>query len=239
MMERTVSVSRYTLAHASATHRSLVLHAGANHSDLHEQRTSGFPTCTHLLLQNEIRFESTLRSLEKACEEGICTVFNPSPMLSSHQVKSFPWEKVSWLLINEGEAKELYKGFTGIKDDRLPPFVEILATELTEIEQLKKTNILITLGAKGVLALAAAWRTPEGRLSSGFIGTPVPAATLEGDFRDTTGAGDCFTGYFVAGLMEEFGREAAYGGDKGKERVEKILRVCCQVRGQPSEVVVD
>lgn len=30
----------------------------------------------------------------------------------------------------------------------------------------------------------------------------LPAATLDGPVRDTTGAGDCFAGYFVAGLME-------------------------------------
>jgi len=52
-----------------------------------------------------------------------------------------------------------------------------------------------------------------------------PAATLEDNVRDTTGAGDCFTGYFVASLMQ-FGSKQL-----SKDDAVKLLRLSVQAAG--------
>ncbi|KAJ7621326.1 Ribokinase-like protein [Roridomyces roridus] len=65
------------------------------------------------------------------------------------------------------------------------PLLSLLAAHLPT------TNIVCTLGAHGVLA----------NLTLLAATIHIPAAELQGSERDTTGAGDCFTGYMVAGLM--------------------------------------
>jgi len=51
----------------------------------------------------------------------------------------------------------------------------------------------------------------------------LPTVALEGNVRDTTGAGDCFTGYFVASLMQ-FGSKQLSKGD-----VVELLQLSVQV----------
>ncbi|PSS08902.1 hypothetical protein PHLCEN_2v3392 [Hermanssonia centrifuga] len=53
------------------------------------------------------------------------------------------------------------------------------------------------ISASGVLALL-----PAKTDSTDPTVIHIPAAKLDGNVLDTTGAGDCFTGYFVTGLME-------------------------------------
>jgi len=75
-----------------------------------------------------------------------------------------------------------------------------------------------TLGAAGVLT----WLTGGKRLLY------LPAVQLQGSVRDTTGAGDCFTGYFVAGLMMRAHRGF---GPLGSHDVAELVRFCSQAAG--------
>ncbi|TEB11077.1 Ribokinase-like protein, partial [Coprinellus micaceus] len=194
---------------------SIILFPGANHSDIHETHkasaTKWFPGATHLLLQNEIAFTSTVESLIVAKDEGLHSVLNPSPMFSKDQIPRFPWEKVDWLLINEGEGNALLRGFSPYSSETS------ILQKLSDIPAFKNTNIIYTLGSQGAMAYI-----PSLHSANTFR---APAAQLRGEVRDTTGAGDCFTGFFVAGIMQ-LDRYTI-----GKEDVERLLEVCNQAAG--------
>lgn len=96
------------------------------------------------------------------------SIYNPSPMLSSQEILEFEWEKVNWLLLNEGEAARL---------------LEVLGDGSKSLEKLKvlrNVDIIITKGAEGVDAF----------FCGGHISRPAGKVT---QVLDTTGAGDCFT----------------------------------------------
>ncbi|CAL1710170.1 unnamed protein product [Somion occarium] len=192
---------------------------------------------THLLLQNEIPFASTLSALAHAHRSGATTLFNPSPIPSVEQLRIFPWSQLDWLLVNQGEALSLLRAFNSQTNESSqnshisidipsswPSRPEIRAAYLL-LHRLRantafspKVNLVCTLGGLGVLAL----------LNSGE-GLYVPAAKLNGPVKDTTGAGDCFTGYLVAGLMEveTDGRIESLA----KDVVERILRRAIEAAG--------
>ncbi|MCB1330744.1 MAG: ribokinase, partial [Maritimibacter sp.] len=79
---------------------------------------------------------------------------------------------------------------------------EVEAGQLAEamgmpVEEVPVPHMLITLGARG-----ARWRDQQ----TGDV-TEVPAFPVEP--VDTTGAGDCFIGYVLAGLDQGMSREEA------------------------------
>lgn len=181
---------------------------------------------SHLLLQNEIPWATTLAYLEYAHARGLVTIFNPSPMPLDTQLHAFPWAVLSWLVVNEGEAESLLRVIGGnIRDQaeedypaNWPDNSNIRSAfstlnRLYRSEHLTSTNVVCTLGAAGVLASIRGLRDM----------LYFPASALEGNVRDTTGAGDCFTGYFIAGLMQ-FGREQLF-----KEDAVELLRLGVQV----------
>lgn len=222
-----------------------VLFKGANYATL-PGIPKLHPETTHILLQNEIPFAETIAYLSLAhsfaseSEKPISTVFNPSPMPSDAQLKSFPWDKLTWLIVNEGEASDLSRVLAN-EDGVVHPVEGNTEGELGAAkrllqklsQQIPHTHVVCTLGAKGVLALlrpgnavsdeGSAPDAPDGR---GRIQDPIylPAATLE-CVTDTTGAGDCFAGYLVAGLMSlGTGHE-----ELSKDDVVNVLRRCVQV----------
>ncbi|KAG5353130.1 hypothetical protein C0989_010152 [Termitomyces sp. Mn162] len=207
-----------------------ILFPGANCSQLPEEtwETSGvaFPECTHVLLQNEIHMECTLYALNNSV--NAITVYNPSPMPSSQEINEFPWDKVDWLIVNEGEAEDLYKVLSGHGSSFGEPPSEILLL-LSAQPALATTNIICTLGKDGVVAFIPAFHRQKQEYNHN---TPnfirLPAAVLQGTIRDTTGAGDCFTGYFVQGLME-FGPQATPGHGIRESDIVSILMTCVQV----------
>jgi len=144
------------------------------------------------------------------------------------QLRAFPWPSLSWLIVNEGEAESLLRVIGGnpqhhnIDDKEYPanwPDDHNLKSAFSTLiklccsEPLASTSVVCTLGAAGVLALIRGLRE--------MIFLPVVA--LEGDVRDTTGAGDCFTGYFVAGLVQ-FGNNLL-----SKHEAVELLRFSVQV----------
>jgi len=163
-----------------------VLFNGANHSEMIEDEEKPWPTgTTHLLLQNEITLKSTIKALESA--NGLTTIFNPSPMLKDDEIARFPWNKVDWLIVNHLEARDLH---ASLVQQNPPEDIAQTLGELTQQSALARTRIVCTLGPKGVLASIP-----------GLQVVFVPATPLQGPAVDTTGAGDTFTGYFVAELM--------------------------------------
>ncbi|KAJ7097634.1 Ribokinase-like protein [Mycena epipterygia] len=197
---------------------SIILFKGANYADLPSH--SIHPDTTHIVLQNEIPMPSTIEYLARASSSKISTVFNPSPMPTAEELKAFPWHHLTWLIVNSGEALDLCKALgldvqaasaSASAADTAKPLLSRLSSHMPT------TNLVCTLGADGVLAKFTLLREAE----------PVylPAAKLQGTTRDTTGAGDCFTGYMVAGLMSLEGQNAT------SEDYVSVLKRCAQAAG--------
>ncbi|ADV22485.1 ATP-binding protein [Cryptococcus gattii E566] len=176
-----------------------ILHAGANYYLPSSTPAPSLSTYTHLLVQNEVPLSSTLAYLTAAGQSSppLTSVFNPSPMLTPSQLREFPWKHLSWLIVNEGELGDLLLAFGSsanpgeAKADELQARASAGILELHENEYFSKNvGIICTLGAKGILYY-------EPGKEVGYL----PAAKLQNPVKDTTGAGDCFAGYFVAGLM--------------------------------------
>lgn len=139
---------------------------------------------------------------------------------------------MDWLIVNEGEAEDLY--YTLRELENQPPSRQRanmshreLLTVLSAQPAFSKTNIICTLGQDGVIAFIPHFHRPKTvHEEPSFM--YFPAAQLQGTVRDTTGAGDCFTGYFVAGLMA-FGSHATLGREVQEKDVAEILKTCVQV----------
>ena len=259
-----------------------VLFKGANYAAHPASPTEVFSFgITHLLLQNEIPLSNTLEFLN-AAPPNVSTIFNPSPLPSPSDLLTFPWSKLSWLILNETEADALLEAFDNPPTEaevdntssiltsalsfstkpkstlwpRLPPPALIKAPRGSEAgappdpgnpslampalwpdpapPTLREayattlrlarhssfspgTNVICTLGALGVIAVIPTLMHP----------IYMPAARVSDDTGvcDTTGAGDCFTGYLVAGLMERYER----GAPMGEAEMTELLRRCVQV----------
>ncbi|KAJ7176776.1 Ribokinase-like protein [Mycena filopes] len=212
---------------------SIILFKGANYASLPAPRIP--PDTTHIVLQNEIPLQSTIEYLERGSSSGSSTIFNPSPMLTPEQLKAFPWNHLTWLVVNGGEALELCKALA--LDVRAPnplaSTVDVAKPLLALLSAfMPTTNVVCTLGADGLLAQFAAFTQSE----------PVylPAIKLQGTTRDTTGAGDCFTGYMVAGLMGLEGREATREDYIAVlKRAVQAAGMCVESRGAAASIPLD
>lgn len=69
-----------------------------------------YPPITHLVLQNEIGAEITLEYINVAHERRIPIILNPSPLPFDDDLRRFPWEKVTYLVISEDDAETLVNG---------------------------------------------------------------------------------------------------------------------------------
>jgi len=157
-------------------------------------------------------------------------ILNPSPLPSADEIREFPWQKVDWLVVNETEAEGLYLSMLGTEGTPSPSLSTREVLILLSAQPLfKETNIVCTLGADGVLAFIPTFHRP---ITPSFI--YLPAARLQGEIRDSTGAGDCFTGYFVQGLME-FGPHAVVGKDIKELDITRILKRCVYAAGMSVE----
>jgi ribokinase len=173
-----------------------------------------------VLLQNEIHPSSTvgvLRSARKAT-----TFVNPSPLPSAKEIREFPWELVDWVIVNEAETREMYYRLTG---EKTKMSTRELVSALSNVEQMRETNIVCTLGENGVLVFMPRFhRAKSENETASFM--YMPAAKLGGRVKDSTGAGDTFAGYFVRGMM-------GFGGQEiGEQEVMGVLKVCVQAAGK-------
>ncbi|KAA1474541.1 Ribokinase-like protein [Dentipellis sp. KUC8613] len=218
---QTEPTGRAIIQLTSAGENCIILYKGANFAltespaDI-QARLTGI---THLLLQNEIPWDTTVAYLTQAHKQGTVTVFNPSPMPSDAQLHGFPWASLSWLLVNEVEIADLLNALEG-------QHVADIQDPLSNIRRLSAhprfspaVNVVCTLGAAGVLMHVPSIPEP----------IKVPAAKLQGTVRDTTGAGDCFTGYLVAELMRAYERGAS--AQLSREELVNVVKLCAQAAG--------
>lgn len=124
-----------------------------------------------LVLQNEISELGYL--ITTAAEKGMVIALNPSPM--TEMLTRLPLDKVTYFLLNEGEAADLCGGECN---------EEKCLEEL--LRRYPESRIVLTLGSKG-----SVYRDKEQTIQQGTY--PVQVV-------DTTAAGDTFTGFFLAGI---------------------------------------
>lgn len=153
----------------------ILLFGGSNQCITNEHMDevlSHFEKGDYLLLQNEVNALPDI--VEKAYEKGLVIVLNPSPY--NDKLKSVDFGKLSWLLVNEVEAEQ-------ISGSANPEEVwKILH------DKYPKLSVVITLGAEGSICYT--------------VDECVKQEACRVNVVDTTAAGDTFTGYFIAGIME-------------------------------------
>ena len=157
----------------------ILLYGGSNRcvTEAQVHRTlSAFEAGDYLLLQNEINLLPLI--VEQAHQRGMRIVLNPSPYHDA--LKEVDFGKLTWLLVNEIEAEQI----TG----RAEPEKAWEALH----EKYPRLSLLITLGGRG----SAVYRV------TGCGVETVRQEAVRVRAVDTTAAGDTFTGYFIAGLME-------------------------------------
>ena len=124
-----------------------------------------------LLIQNELSCLAELIDAAHAKEQRI--VFNAAPMTDA--VTTYPLDKIEMFIVNELEGKAL----TGESE----PNAILEAMQ----DRYPQARTILTLGEKG-----AVYFDGEARIEQ---------AAFKVDAVDATGAGDTFTGYFMAGFV--------------------------------------
>ena len=125
-----------------------------------------------LLLQNEVNNIAYI--VEKAFEKGMEIALNPSPF--NEKLDDVDLEKINIFLLNEIEGGQI----TG----RVDP--EEILSEMCR--RFPKAQIVLTLGKDGAIYAQQGKKYRQSIFSVKAV--------------DTTAAGDTFTGYFLAGLVE-------------------------------------
>lgn len=132
-------------------------------------------------------------------------------MLTPSELRDFPWRCLSWLIVNQGELLDLLSAL-GIASDNSDSAGNVEEQAQKELLQLRgaegfgEMGLVCTLGAQGILYLSKEMS----------VAVYMPAAKVLYGVVDTTGAGDCFAGYFAAGLMRS-------------GELEETLRTCLTV----------
>ena len=158
----------------------ILLYGGSNRCVTQEQivsTLSHFDKGDWLVLQNEINLLPEI--VDQASVRGLTIALNPSPY--TDVLCDVDFCKLTWLMVNEIETKQI----TGEADPEK-------AWE-TLHRQYPRLSVLITLGSKGSVAFRV---TSQGVEKAWQKAVQVKAV-------DTTAAGDTFTGYFIAGLVED------------------------------------
>ena len=152
----------------------IVLFGGSNQKQTKEQidkTMEAFGKGDVLLLQNEINHLPYL--IDKAYEKEMMVILNPSPM--NEKIFECDLKKVSLFLLNEVEGEQI----SGVKDEKE------MCAKLRE--KYSDAKFVLTLGSKG----AYYFDQENMYLQEAF----------KVDAVDTTAAGDTFTGYFVAEML--------------------------------------
>ncbi len=153
----------------------ILLYGGANQmltKEYIDEVFEGFDREDILLLQNEVNMLPYI--IDKAYEKGMQIALNPSPF--NDKLKEVDMSKISIFLMNEIEGGQI----TGLEAPE-----DIIAKV---VEMYPKAKIVLTLGKDGAIYAEGETRYQQ------------PIFKVEA--VDTTAAGDTFTGYFLAGLIE-------------------------------------
>ena len=152
----------------------ILLYGGANQmltEEYVDSVLSDFGADDILLLQNEVNMMPYI--VEKAYEKGMQIALNPSPY--NEKLDAVDMKKISIFLLNEVEGNQV----TGLTDPD-----DIIAEMLRRFPAAK---IVLTLGKDGAVYADANQKHFQ----------PI----FKVQAVDTTAAGDTFTGYFLAGLL--------------------------------------
>jgi len=153
----------------------ILLYGGANQQLTEEyvdEVLSHFAAGDILLLQNEVNMMPYI--VDKAHEMGMQIALNPSPF--NEKLDEVDMKKISIFLLNEVEGSQV----TGLTDPD-----EIIAKML---EMFPQARIVLTLGKDGAVYADAGQKHFQ----------PI----FKVKAVDTTAAGDTFSGYFLAGLLD-------------------------------------
>lgn len=154
---------------------SILLFGGANQKwtkEYIDEVLENFGSEDFLLLQNEVNLLPYI--IDRAYEKGICIVLNPSPF--NEKLGACELGKIDIFLLNEIEAEQL----TGLKQPE---------KALDRMKELfPGAKVVLTLGKEGAIYADGKERYYQ--------------PSYEVKAVDTTAAGDTFTGYFLAGLLE-------------------------------------
>lgn len=155
---------------------SIIIHGGANHDvDIKFIKSvlSKFESGDILVLQNEIN--NIKEIIDRAHHKKMKIVFNPAPF--NNEILSCDLNKISTLILNQTEGEALSK------EKKPDGILKILNSKFNN------TEIILTLGEKGSLY--------------SFKDELLKIKAHKLDTVDTTGAGDTFIGYYVAGIASK------------------------------------
>lgn len=153
----------------------ILLYGGANQKLTEryvDEVLANFESGDILLLQNEVNQLPYI--VEQAYAKGMQVALNPSPF--NEKLKEVDLKKISIFLLNEVEGGQI----TGMTDPD-----DVLAKMR---EMFPHAKIVLTLGKDGA------------KYAEGDVTYDQPIFKVQA--VDTTAAGDTFTGYFLAGLIE-------------------------------------
>jgi len=156
---------------------AIVLHGGANQSFDAKTLETMFREASAgdwLLLQNECNALEEVFAIAE--QKKLNIAFNPAPMSAS--ASELPLERCKVLILNEVEAAQL--------SGTSPQGVNA-QLEQSLMDRFPAVTIALTLGGKGATLL-------HNKQS-------VSVSAPEVDVVDSTGAGDTFVGYFLAGVI--------------------------------------
>ena len=157
----------------------IVLFGGANQAITKEQVDEVFKDFTnedYLLIQNEINELSYI--VEKAKEEGMKIILNPSPM--NEKIMKLPLDQIDYFILNEIEAMQI------LEMDK-PEEIDGKYIASLLHERFKDATIVLTLGSEGSVCISD--------------DEYVEQSSYKVKAIDTTAAGDTYTGYFIAGIL--------------------------------------
>ena len=157
----------------------IVLFGGANQAITKEQVDEVFKDFTnedYLLIQNEINELSYI--VEKAKEEGMKSILNPSPM--NEKIMKLPLDQIDYFILNEIEAMQI------LEMDK-PEEIDGKYIASLLHEKFKDATIVLTLGSEGSVCISD--------------DEYVEQSIYKVKAIDTTAAGDTYTGYFIAGIL--------------------------------------
>lgn len=158
----------------------IVLFGGANQAITKEQIDEVFKDFTnedYLLIQNEINELSYI--VEKAKEEGMKIILNPSPM--NEKIMKLPLDQIDYFILNEIEAMQI------LEMDK-PEEIDGKYIASLLHERFKDATIVLTLGSEGSVCISD--------------DEYVEQSIYKVKAIDTTAAGDTYTGYFIAGILK-------------------------------------
>lgn len=166
----------------------IILYGGAN-TQLTKEYIDGviddFKKGDYIILQNEVNELEYI--IEKAYKKGMLIVLNPSPY--NEKINQCDLKKVSIFMINEIEGEQI----TGEKE---PEKILMLLKK-----NYPEAKVVLTLGSKGSI-----FQDKDVLYKQDIV--KVKAI-------DTTAAGDTFTGYFIASLIEN-------------KPIEEALKLCAK-----------